>query len=248
MTRVPATSRALRIVLCAFGVWCAPALAEPPPAADAASSGDAPGAAAVADPTHLDRIDRLLEVTEFGATMDAFFAEIGDRDRSANRDASTEDAEVLKALVGYLSWRNTSHRWRAAFAARLTPEQADGIIAHYRSPAGRAMVECMKSQPDVMALMVCQSALSEDDRLAHFEFTITPAGEAWDALGRSMTPGIMIAAICEGLDRDPAMLSRVYAACGRNPGKGFCTVVKTGQGGGAELDRGACLAAADTRD
>lgn len=248
MIRVPATTGVARIALCALGLWCATALADPPSAAEAAVSADGSSGAVVHDPTHLARIDRLLEATEFGATLDAVFAEIGDRDRSANPDASAEDAEVLQALVGYLSWRNTGQRWRSAFAAKLTPEQADAIIAHYLSPAGRAMAECMKSQPDAMAPLICQSALSEHDRLAHFEFGITPAGETWNALGRSMTPGIMTAAICDGLDRDPSMLSRVHAACGRNPGKGFCALVKTGQGGVAELDRGACLAPTETRD
>jgi hypothetical protein len=208
----------------------------PPDAAAAAANTDSAAIASANDPAHEAWIDRLIEATEFPATYDALLGAIG-----AEPELSTEDAPVLRDLAGLARWRNTEAGWRRIFAERLDPATAEQITAYYLDPSGRAINACIQRQRGMAGETACLDGLSAEERETYLRFNASESGWAWASIGQYEVGPVIKLAICDGMERDPALLARAVAMCRRNPGRGACSVLSgLGHGESARIERSAC--------
>jgi hypothetical protein len=200
----------------------------------AGADGDVPALAAPAvdaarldlasvGPARLAKVDRMLAATGFGATYDRILALLGQQPLPADATPDVvEDRRVRERMAALISWQSTRNLWRAAFAQMLSDEVLDGVSVFHESEAGRAIVACMTTTTDMLALSGCQMPGNEDHRLATFEFMASPDGRAYEQASQRMVEPVMRFALRRALEGAPEDAASLASICQRKPGDELC--------------------------
>ena len=99
-------------------------------------------------------------------------AQLGKTGAPANQLASADEVQkrIFDLMTERLSWDKMKPAYRKAYSDTFSEPEIDGILAFYRSPAGRAMIDKM---PTLMAKTVSitqeqvGSIIPEIDRIVH---------------------------------------------------------------------------------
>lgn len=178
------------------------------------------------EPARLAKVDRMLAATGFGAAYDRILALLGRQPLPADAAPDVvEDRRVRERMAALISWQSTRDLWRAAFAQMLSDEVLDGVSVFHEGEAGRAIVACMATTTDMLAMSDCQMSGNEDHRLATFEFMASPDGRAYERASQRMVEPIMRLSLRRALERVPDDAALLASMCQRKPGDKLCTAL-----------------------
>ncbi len=190
--------------------------------APSADAGAAVQAGAVeTDAAQVARIDGLLEATALPALYDRMLRNL--KDQPPGSDEAT--AAVWRDLIDLVPWRQIETRWRVLFAEGLDAQQIAQIVAYYRSPSGRAMVDCLSRSEGRVVESECLDHMSDVDGDAYRAFIASPTGRIWAEVGAGAAGSLVIETICTGLDRDLPLRRRFSAVCANGAPIGFCRML-----------------------
>ncbi|HVX65619.1 MAG TPA: DUF2059 domain-containing protein [Bryobacteraceae bacterium] len=127
------------------------------------------GAAWADEASKAAKVEEMFQVTKSEAMMERSLAQVRamQQAQAAKLDLGTDPAKkqhateaINKVVAEHLGWEKLKPRFVALMAEAFTDEELDGILAFYRSPAGKAMVEKM---PQFMGktMGVVQAAMQE---------------------------------------------------------------------------------------
>jgi hypothetical protein len=175
------------------------------------------------DPTHLARIDRLIEASGFVSTIETQFASIGWA--WADDSQPAKDAEIRRFVLDYARWRHSVGLWRAALASRLTPGDVEVLITYHETDGGRAVVACERRVSEPSMLAMCPMSLDEEERRQHDEFVESLSNRIWVKATREAAAEVLKQAWCLGLEREPAVMVRLIADC-RSHRRDVCDLIR----------------------
>lgn len=179
------------------------------------------------DAAQVARIDALLEATALPVLYDRMLRNLKDQPP----DSDKEVADVLRDLIDLVPWRQIEMQWRAMSAAGLDPRQTAEIVAYYRSPSGRALVDCLTRIDGRVVESECLDDLSEAYSDAYLAFVASPGGETWVEVGGGAARSLMVDTICAGLDRDLPLRRRLSTVCAKGSPLGFCRMLASAKPG-----------------
>jgi hypothetical protein len=127
------------------------------------------GAAWADEASKAAKVEEMFRVTKSEAMMERSLAQVRamQQAQAAKLDLGTDPAKkqqateaINKLVTEHLGWEKLKPRFVALMAEAFTDEELDGILAFYRSAAGKAMVEKM---PQFMAktMGIVQGAMQE---------------------------------------------------------------------------------------
>jgi uncharacterized protein len=128
------------------------------------------GAAWADDASKNAKVEEMFRVTRSEEMMERSLAQVRamQQAQTAKLDIPSDDKAkqqqtydaINKVIADHLGWQKLKPRFVAIMAEAFTDAELDGILAFYRSPAGKAMVEKM---PQFMGktMGIVQAAMQE---------------------------------------------------------------------------------------
>lgn len=201
--------------------------------ASCAHAGPAIDAAAEApvDPRRLQRIEALVEASQFAKIYDARMQEVGD---SGGDDDS---GRLMHHVMGMIQWSRSRDLWLPLMARTLAEDVLDRAEAFYASEAGHALVACIRKVQGIDAIKACASGPGVDG----VDAGVYADGEFLRPQHRDAdVERVMSQAFCRALADDRPTLERFAANCARAATSPVCAALIHGDDG-TTLDADRCL-------
>ena len=183
------------------------------------------------DPQRLQRIEALVEASQFAKIYDARMQEVGD---SGGDDDS---GRLMRHVMGMIQWSRSRDLWLPLMARTLAEDVLDRAEAFYASEAGHALVACIRKVQGIDAIKACASGPGVDG----VDAGVYADGEFLRPQHRDAdVERVMSQAFCRALADDRPTLEHFAANCARAATSPVCAALIHGDDG-TTLDADRCL-------